>query len=385
MVYRRLTLRLMGAALCWLVGASLPPRSTHAQNLGISQVIQLEIGEQVLIPAAGVRSFSEGKKRVVDIRLTPDGKDFVLVGTGPGSTTLLLLYENQSEKNYLIEVVGAPSIEPQKSYGPGTVELRDNIQLDVYFLDVTDNYSHQLGLAWPGSIGGNLEAAIDLGTGALQSATIAIGKNLLPRLDMAQTTGWAKLLRKSAVIAANGASASFWAGGEINVPVTGGLGGAMIHEIKYGSLIEVTPRYDSDSARVEVELNIAMSDLSNDHGTGVPGRSTSKLQSLVNLELGQALVLAGLNSASTRKDHTGLPLLSQIPIIGGLFGTHASDSEDRKTIIVIQPTVRNATKLDARALIQGTVDSYEDYDGDLEETAFPTTVTDRAARRELSR
>src|SRR4051794_7741937 len=53
--------------------------------------ITLNLGEQHILPAQGVRSYSEGARGIIDVRLTGDSSRFVLVGLMQGSTTLLLL------------------------------------------------------------------------------------------------------------------------------------------------------------------------------------------------------------------------------------------------------------------------------------------------------
>lgn len=359
---------------CWTVAEG------HAQAVGVAQIIELGVGEQKLLPTENVESFSEGTKGIADIRITPDGKSFLLVGTSPGRTTLLLIFTDGHQTQYVIEVGGGePEPALVENRNPDRVEARDNIRLDVYFVQVSDEYSHQLGLSWPSNIGADVavQANVDLQLGQLTSATAVIGEQVLPRLDMAQATGWAKLLRKAAVITANGTEASFSGGGEINVPITGGLGGSL-QKVSYGSQIKVLPRYDRETGRIEIALSADVSDLASDHGTGVPGRSTSQLQAVVNLELSQALVLAGLDSQSERMSHSGLPWLSQIPILGALFGTHAKAAEQMRNLIFIVPTVVDAVPSSARERIRRALATYADFDGDVEgtsllpETRFPT-------------
>jgi type II secretory pathway component GspD/PulD (secretin) len=91
------------------------------------------------------------------------------------------------------------------------------------------------------------------------------------------------------------------------------------------------------------------------------------LDTVVNLELGQSLVLAGLTARSEAQSQTGLPLGSRIPIIGVLFGTNASRSQETENLIFIVPTVVDAVSLQARARIREAMNVYANYDGDLDE------------------
>ena len=137
----------------------------------------------------------------------------------------------------------------------------------------------------------------------------------------------------------------------------------MVHTIDFGSRIEVLPRYDSSTGRLQIEISADVSDLTDDRGTGAPGRVTASISSIVNLELGQALVLAGLTSESKVKNRTGIPVLSQLPIIGYLFGSERLSRQAADNVIFIVPTVLDAATRDAREEIQSALRAYTSYKG----------------------
>jgi type II secretory pathway component GspD/PulD (secretin) len=205
-------------------------------------------------------------------------------------------------------------------------------------------------------------------TQRFQSATAVVEEQALLRLDMAQSSGWAKLMRKAAVITENGKRAEFSGGGEVNIPVQGSHTTG-IHTIDYGSRIEVLPRYDSVTGRIQIELSADVSDLTDDRGSGAPGRVTASVTSIVNLELGQALVLAGLTAESKLKSRTGIPILSQLPIIGYFFGSERLSRQVADNVIFIVPTVIDGATRDAREQIQTAFSAYRKYSGREEERA----------------
>ncbi|MBN1653756.1 MAG: pilus assembly protein N-terminal domain-containing protein [Deltaproteobacteria bacterium] len=349
---------------------TLPTQLMFAQQPSkpgaLEKSITLEVGEQRILDAEGVRSFSEGLKGVIDVRLTRDNSQFVVVGLRPGNTTLLLIMVDGEEQYYRFSVVdpaAKPSTEPEQG-----VEARDNVRLDFYFVQISNSGSHNIGIRWPSAIGdtATVSARLDLQRGNLTSATAVVSSQVLPRLDLAQSEGWAKIMRKAAVITANGTEATYSGGGEINVPVSGGFGGT-IKQISFGSTIGVKPIYDKKSGRIELTITADVSDLADDNGTGVPGRVVSTLQTVVNLELGQSLILAGLTAESQTKGQTGLPGLSQIPIIGLLFGTNASQTSKTENLVFIVPTVIETVASRKRELIQEALSQYESFSGDWDE------------------
>ena len=344
-----------------------------------TQSLELQLGEQRVISSDNVRSYSEGTRGVVDVRLTKDASQFIVVALAPGATTLLFLMMDGSERHFRITVTD-PNGRSRQRFNDGAVEARDNIRLDFYFVQVSKNYRHQIGLGWPGSVAAKLTATYDLHAGALESATAVISDQALPRLDMAQVSGWAKVMRQAAVVTANGEKASFSGGGEFNFPIQSALTTGL-QKIPYGSLIEVEPHYDPKSGRIELRLHADISELDSDNGTGVPGRITSALDTAINLELGQSLILAGLTARSVRRSKAGLPVLSQIPILGVFFGSHAQTQEETENVVLIVPSVVDAVSMQDRVRLSAALRQYTEFSGDLNEIDFIPSATsqDRSA------
>ena len=342
----------------------LPTRTNASTSNSVdAQNIELQLGEQRVIPSDNVRSYSEGTKGVVDVRLTKDASQFIIVALTPGTTTLLFLMMDNSERHYRITVTD-PNGHSRRGADPGAVEAKDNIRLDFYFVQVSKNYRHQIGIGWPGSIAPTFNASFNVKAGSLDSATAVITNQALPNLDMAQVSGWAKIMRQAAVVTANGEKATFSGGGELNFPIQSALSSSL-HKIPYGSVIDVEPRYDAKTGRIELHLHADISELDSDNGTGVPGRITSNLDTQVNLELGQSLILGGLTSKSERHSKSGLPVLSQIPILGVFFGSQGQTEAESENIVLIVPSVVDAVSMQDRERVTAALKSYTNFSGDM--------------------
>lgn len=346
--------------------------------------LKLGVGEQRVLATDGVRSYSEGVPGVVDVRLTKDARQFVVVGQHPGATSLLFMLEGGAERQYRIVVADSEARTPESPDLSDKVESRDNVRLDFYFVELSATTTDRVGMTWPASLGGGqLGASFDLLHGSFDSATAVVTNQALPRLDLAASSGFAKILRQAAVITANGTEASFSGGGEVNLRVQGTLA-AEIRSIEFGSTVKVLPRYDRDSGRIELTLTADVSDLTDDNGTGAPGRSKASLHTIVNLELGQSLVLAGLTARSQARSRSGLPLLSDIPIVGILFGSTANRRQDSQNVIFIVPTVVDAISVVAGERVREALEVYEKYEGELEDVRLveePVFPKRRRARR----
>lgn len=358
-----------------------PQRATSAPAEGTLEepTIALEVGEQRLVSARDVRSFSEGVRGVVDVRLTEDGRDFVVVALRPGKTTLLLL-KRQGRDQLLRFSVSDPA-QAAETPVDGGVRARDNIRLDFYFVQVQRSYTHQLGVSWPGQLGGG-GAGLDFDLSGLQSLSGVIDQPL-PQLDVAQGSGWAKVMRHATVITANGAEAKFGGGGEVNVQVQTSVATG-IHSIEYGSTIGVLPHYDKSSGRLDLDIQAHVADLRPSGGSGVPGRTTSELKTTVNLALGQSVVLAGLTAESEGSEKTGLPGLSRIPVVGALFGSTAKRVESAQELIFIVPSVQNAVAGRVEQRLKRALGTYRGFSGQSEAHLRPSPEASLAmpARRE---
>jgi pilus assembly protein CpaC len=368
-----MTLALFGAGAAQAQGPSSGANKASAPSSAPApaqlEELSLNVGEQKVLSAENVRSYSEGARGIVDVRLTKDGSQFVVVALAAGTSTILLLMSDGSEKHYKITVADPNQVEKPVDPAAINVRPRDNVRLDFYFVQLSKSYGLTLGLGWPTVFAPKLSATFNLQTHSIDSATAVVSDQALPRLDMAQATGWAKVMRQAAIVTANGEKASFAGGGELNFLVQSAMTTG-VQKIPYGSTIEVEPAYDAKTGRIELRLHADISELQSDNGTGVPGRMTSTLDTRVNLELGQSLILGGLTARSERASKSGIPILSQIPLLGVLFGTHTNVEDQSENIVVIVPSVVDAVSMQNRDRVKDALRQYVDFSGDLEAVQF---------------
>jgi len=399
-------------------GAARPEQVALEQ----SEELSLAVGENRTLSAVDVKSFAEGVKGIADVRLTPDSSQFVVVGQKPGSTTLLLLKNDKTQINYQINVSPRPmqsverellqllegstgvrvrrvgarlfveggvSTEPElkrisqiAALFPGQVESlvvlggaaaesKLNIRVDFLFVQFDRSKSYQVGVNWPGSIGGGkvgtFSGQFDFLKGATTSAQASIVDQPLPGLDIAATNGWAKVLKHSTVITSNGSEATFSSGGEQNYVISTGLSAALT-QIRFGTDVKVLPRFDSASKELKVELDAEVMDLTPPvaAGTELPGRNVSKLTTSVALRLGQSIVLSGIRSHAQRHSVSGLPLLSAIPILGVLFGSHGDTQEEVEGAIFVVPSVIESIPKGAQEVLDDAMRDFKAYSGDVD-------------------
>ena len=66
--------------------------------------VELAVGGIATFPADSVKSYSAANDKI-DVRLTPDGKTFVIAGKSKGRCDLLLIHKDNSQEIFNVEVL----------------------------------------------------------------------------------------------------------------------------------------------------------------------------------------------------------------------------------------------------------------------------------------
>ncbi|HEY2735987.1 MAG TPA: pilus assembly protein N-terminal domain-containing protein, partial [Polyangiales bacterium] len=308
--------------------------AAHADPIGQTEEMSLAVGENRTIPAVDVKNYSEGAAGIAEVKITPGGNQFVIVGQKPGTTTLLLIKRDGQElvwkinvfpqpvqvvENELSELLGdttgirvrrvgsrffiegGVTLEPDlkriehiAALYPGQVESlvelggvaadrKINLRVDLYFVQYSRTRNLQLGISWPSAVGGAGFAVGQFAYDFLAKSTLSAQASLvsqpLPGLDIAAQNGWAKVLKHATVITANGSEAEYQNGGAQWFPATNGLT-STLREINFGTNLKILPRFDPKTREMQVQVGADVADFTPPitQGTTLPGQNTSKLQ-----------------------------------------------------------------------------------------------------------
>jgi len=389
-----------------LVAAVLP---APARAEAAFAEIAMFVGEQRVLPARDVEGYSEGAPGIVQVRIPRDARAIVLTAVQVGRTSVLLLQRRGRQQTLLVTVYqrppeavarelrdlldGIPEARVRQVgsrffvegrlpdeeqvaraqqvvalYGeqvtslvaldPTRVDRKINVKLDVHFVEFTKRSSSQTGVSWPANLlgQGSLSASYDLLGGRWSMATYTITSSAMPSLDLLSMAGWAKVLKQSTLIATNGTVARYRAGGEVNVRVAGVAGGEL-RTISFGSDVQVTPRYNPQTGRIDLLVEAEAAELS-DAVDGVPGRSLSKVNTLVHLMAGQSVMISGVRARAARETRAGLPLLRHIPILGLLFRSDSAAEDETEGAIFITPTVMHEIPDAERRRLREMIDRF---------------------------
>ena len=196
-----------------------------------------------------------------------------------------------------------------------------------------------------GSIGGiNIDDDGNVSGGLAWSF---LGKNALAVVSALDQVTDLQLLQTPSVVVKNNAEANFNVGSRIPIasvtfnPNSGSDGNtfSQVQYLETGVILKVRPRVTRDGM---VFLDIVQEISSPGSDPDVNGNvriNTRKLKTEAAIQSGETVMLAGLISDSVGHGSSGLPGLSRIPIIGGLFGTQTARNDRSEVIVLLTPTV----------------------------------------------
>jgi pilus assembly protein CpaC len=127
------------------------------------------------------------------------------------------------------------------------------------------------------------------------------------------------------------------------------------------------PHYEPAKRELSMKLTADVSDLTAAiSGTSLPGRTTSKLVTNVSLKLGQSLVLSGIRTNALTHSVQGLPILSDIPIVGLLFGSHSQSELQSEGAIFVVPSIIESVPTSSAELVDIALQKFKQYTGDVD-------------------
>ena len=120
--------------------------------------------------------------------------------------------------------------------------------------------------------------------------------------------------------------------------------------IDTGVLLQVTPHINAGGL-VTLDVQAEVSEPGTVANPGdAPPINTRSVQTMVSVQSGQTMVLGGLIGETKGNTSKGLPLLSRIPIIGGLFGDQALTNNRTELVMFITPRVVE-NELDLKSIV----------------------------------
>jgi pilus assembly protein CpaC len=238
----------------------------------------------------------------------------------------------------------------------------NQVNLRVRIAEVTKNVINNFGFSWDavfdssnmffrittGTLFTNADGSVAPGLAPVEGGGTANSGvhrgdlDLNNLIDALAADGLVTVLAEPNLTALSGETASFLAGGEFPVPIS--VDGDVTLEYKeYGVSLAFTPTVLSNN-RISMRVRPEVSELSNVgavtfNGFEIPGITTRRAETTVELASGQSFAIAGLRLDSRRHDNDDIPGLGNIPLFGALFQKNRLETRETELLIVVTPYI----------------------------------------------
>jgi general secretion pathway protein D len=208
-------------------------------------------------------------------------------------------------------------------------------------------------------------AALPLpGAGTLRYSIIKESERLSAAIKLAATENRLKIVSSPHLLASNNKEAKMQVGkaqpvltstyaygstttsgtivGSTTTPSTGLIEGTIEYK-DIGIILTVTPRI-SDGGLISLELQIEKSDVNTDalplgNLQNVPVFTKKTAKTILSVLESQTIVIGGLIEDTKDVKKSGIPLLSKIPILGGLFGAQEYTFSKTELVLLMTPHI----------------------------------------------
>lgn len=282
-----------------------------------------------------------------DIEVTLDNDTAFVRGTvrESASAARVMAIASTLGKTVNLLYVSIPPVEPQVLLMVrfASVERRASRNLAVNLAGGAFNQTTAIGTSPPVSVDGGQSFSLS------QAVNLLLFRrdiNLLAAIQALESRNLLDMLAEPNLLAINGTPAHFVAGGEFPYPMVqpGANGNAVTiafkeYGIRLGFLPLITPR---GTIRLQIAPEVSALDYNNSvtvAGTTVPGTSTRRVETEVELESGQTFVIAGLLDRQTTESLSRIPGIANIPVLGKLFQSKSLNHSNSELLIIITPEI----------------------------------------------
>jgi len=226
------------------------------------------------------------------------------------------------------------------------------VLIEVLIIEARHDRNFSLGadiLVPPQDLGGNATGSATLNGGGIGDLVIRLMN--LGRGDIdaviraAQSKGDVEIVSRPVLLASNNTEARFLVGSQRpfiqvsrSLPTDAPSRDQVVQYRDVGTKLSVVPTINQDgyvSLTIQQEINAATGETQFD----APVISTREAYTQVLIKDGQTIVIGGLRDLQKDRVQSGVPVLSGIPIVGGLFGSSSRRSSATELYLFLTPRI----------------------------------------------
>jgi hypothetical protein len=307
--------------------------------------------------------------------LPPSVQQYVSSGERPNE---VLVYAIPKIMEYIMGIVAELDTPSQQ------------VVLEVLVVELCEEAGKEFGLDWKSDnqhVSVSMSHGLGIFEGIAKYTSVPADEftSLLFTLKLLVSEGKAGIRSRPRVATLNGEKASIDMSLDEYYSIVTDLGsydGALRTElqvIKSGVRLEITPHI-GDNNDITVNVITEVSDVAsrqnqvtgNMSGGSLPVIRRRKVDTCVRVKEGDAIVIGGLIETQEQNNVEKVPILGDIPLVGGLFHSTKSDTMEKEVMIFITPRLMKEGK-DVFSDRHKLIDAEEELDALREAAAMPDT------------
>lgn len=191
--------------------------------------------------------------------------------------------------------------------------------------------------------------------------------------------GDAEILSSPSVLVLDGRQARIQVGQQVPVVKSTSTTAGIISSVEYfpvGIVLNLRPRISEDGSEVTMQVETIVSAVSQTAGGAqnqffvAPTVDNRQVQTFVRVADNTPFIIGGLISTDTRERSAGIPILSNIPILGLPFKRRTSENVKKEVIVVLTPHVMPLDEKNFSYVIPKDSDIFNSFDHLLFRNAY---------------
>lgn len=207
------------------------------------------------------------------------------------------------------------------------LSIQPLVRTRVILAEVSKSFSRTFGVQWSNEYKAQLIPKLHQ------------TEDFIATLKALEAEGRAQILASPNLLCRSGGEARFHAGGEFPIRMIGRHSQDVVWK-PHGVLLNVRPKADfQGTISVELETEVSLIDMAN-AVEGVPAIKKSSVKSHFDLPGKRTIALSGLLRKELGESSEGLPLLSQIPVLGRLFSSKNYLNHRSEMVVFVTPEIQ---------------------------------------------
>jgi general secretion pathway protein D len=238
------------------------------------------------------------------------------------------------------------------------------VLIEVVIAEVRETRSLDIGVSASASStsSANRSTTGELAGGTQGDFTVQFTRNGTVDLDVAlsalSAAGEVRILSRPVILAQNNQEARILVGSERpfvqvfrSLPTDGAIRDQVVQYRDVGTSLTILPTINPDGY-VNLQITQEVSTATAEVQFGAPVISTREAMTYLLARSGQTVVIGGLIDRQFDRSRSGIPILMDVPLIGGLFGTTRTSQGTSELFLFLTPRVVE-TDEDADAIREG--------------------------------